>query len=108
MAVRFSSPVVRRGQVPLTQDDLEALEEVVSQPTERQFLVDRDLLPPTGDVTESVVLHALIEVGIKAVRDFRDEAGYALLAADPEYQKHVSNMRNRRALRRRPHHADDA
>jgi hypothetical protein len=50
----------------------------------------------------------LVEVGIKAVREARDAAGYALLAADPEYQKHVSNARSRRALRQRPRHADDA
>ncbi len=108
MAVRFSSPVVRRGQVPLTQEDLEALQEVVSQPTEREFLAAHDLLPAAGDVSESVILHALVEVGIKAVREARDAAGYALLAADPEYQEHVSNTRSRRALRRRPRHADDA
>lgn len=108
MAVRFSSPVVRRGQVPLTREDIEALHEVVSQPTQREFLAGHDLLPATGDVSESVVLHALVEVGIKAVREARDSAGYALLAADPEYQKHVSNARSRRALRRRPRHADDA
>jgi hypothetical protein len=108
MAVRFSSPVVRRGQVPLTQEDLEALQEVVSQPTAREFLAGNDLLPATGDVSESVVLHALVEVGMKAVRQARDAAGYALLAADPEYQKYLSNARSRRALRRRPRHADDA
>jgi hypothetical protein len=108
MAARFSSPVVRRGQVPLTQKDLEALQEVVSQPSEREFLASHDLLPAAGEVSESVVLHALVVVGIKAVRDARDAVGYALLASDPEYQKHVSNTRSRRALRRRPRHADDA
>lgn len=100
--------MVRRGQVPLTQADLEALQEVVSQPSEREFLARHDFLPAAGDVSESVVLHALVEVGIKAVREARDAAGYALLAADPEYQKQVSNARSRRALRRRPRHADDA
>jgi len=108
MAARFSSPVVRRGQVPLTQQDIEALQEVLSHPSEREFLASHDLLPAVGDVSESVVLHALVEVGIKAVRDARDAAGYALLAADPEYQKDVTNTRSRRALRRRPRHADDA
>lgn len=108
MAARFASPVVRRGQVPLTQQDIEALQEVLSQPSEREFLASHNLVPSAGEVSESVVLHALVEVGIKAVRDARDAAGYALLAADPEYQKHVTNIRSRRALRRRPRHADDA
>jgi hypothetical protein len=108
MAARFSSAVVRRGQVPLTQQDIDALQEIVSQPSEREFLAGHDLLPAAGDVSESVVLHALVELGIKTVRDARDAAGYALLAADREYQKHVTNMRGQRALRRRPRHADDA
>lgn len=108
MATRFASPVVRRGQVPLTQDDLDALREVASGETARQVLADKwGLLPPTGEMTESAVLHALLEVGIMSLREARDEIGYAELAADMEYQKHAANIYNNRALRRRPHYADE-
>jgi hypothetical protein len=47
MATRFSSPVVRppypvvrRGQVPLTQEDLDAHSEVANDETERDLLAD--------------------------------------------------------------------
>lgn len=91
----------------MTQEDVDALSEVTSSQTEREFLASLRLVPRVGDLSESVVLHALVEVGIKAVRDAANEVGYALLAADPEYQKQVHNLQSRRALRRRPRHADD-
>lgn len=81
---------------------------MLSHPSEREFPASHDLLPAVGAVSESVVLHPLVEVGIKAVPDARDAAGYPLLAADPEYRKDVTNTRSRRALRRRPRHVDHA
>jgi hypothetical protein len=110
MATRFSAPVVRRGQVPLTQEDVDVLAEVVGSETERGVLADLCLcmVPPTGEIRESVVLHALLEVGIRTFREARDEMGYAQLAQDPEYMKHAANVRNNRALRRRPPYANEA
>jgi hypothetical protein len=99
---------VRRGQVPLTQEDLDVLAEVASDETERGVLADLCLVPPTGELRESVVLHALLEVGIRTLREARDEIGYARLAQDPEYIKHAANVYNNRALRRRPPYADEA
>jgi hypothetical protein len=105
MATRFPSPVVRRGQVPLTQEDVDALAEFTH---ERGLLADLCLVPAAGDLKESTVLHALLEVGIKTLREARDEIGYAQLAADPEYKKYVANLHDNRAFRRRPPYADEA
>jgi hypothetical protein len=108
MATRFPSPVVRRGQVPLTQEVLNALSEVSSGDAERDMLARLHLVPPTGELRESVVLHALLVLGIKTLREARDEIGYAQLAQDPEYTKYAARARENRGLRRRPRHADDA
>lgn len=108
MATRFSSPVVRRGQVPLTQEDLAALAEVTSGGAQREVLAGFGLVPPTGELRESVVLHALLELGLRTVREARDELGYAQLAQEPEYVKYAARARDNRGQRRRPRHADDA
>jgi hypothetical protein len=92
----------------LTQEDVDALAEFTHSATERGLLADLCLVPPAGELKESTVLHALLEVGIKTLREARDEIGYAQLAADPEYQKYVANLRGNRPLRRRPPYADEA
>ena len=108
MATRFASPVVRRAQVPLTGDDLTALEQLCMDDISRGFLAAHQMIPATGEVSEAAFLHAVLQAGIKAVQDSRDELGYALLAKDSEHIKHDYNVRAHRGLRRRPRHADDA
>lgn len=108
MATRFASPVVRRAQVPLTEDDLFALEQLSSESSARQVLASRALVPAEGTISESALLHAILQAGIKAVRDARDEVGYDELAHDSEHLKHDFNVRSHRELRRPPRHAADA
>lgn len=92
----------------MTQEVLNALYEVSSGDAEREILAGWHLVPPTGELRESVVLHALLVLGIKTLRERRDEIGYAKLAQDPEYTEYAALARKNRGLRRRPRHADDA
>ncbi len=104
------APVVRNTSVPLTQDDIYDLENVVTVPSALEIL--ERCAPGSflmADVTESDVLHALVRVGLNAIsRQALNEVGYRRLAEDPEYQKHALTVRNNRHRRRRPRHADDA
>lgn len=108
MATRFASPVVRRAQVPLTEDDVLALEQLSTETSVRDVLVSRALVPADSSISESALLHAILQAGIKALRDARDEIGYEALAHDEEHLKHDFNVRTHRALRRPPRHAVDA
>lgn len=105
-----SSPVVRNTTVPLTEDDIHELQNVVTLPSALEILYRS--APGSflvSNVTESGVLHALVRVGLESVaRQALNEVGYRRLADDPEYQKNTIARRENRHRQRRPRHADDA
>jgi hypothetical protein len=105
MAVRFSSPVIRRAQVPLTREDLDALSQLDSE--EGRCMLAGLAGTPTEKLSESAVLHALLDLGLRRVAEARAEAGYAALAADPDYHAHAEAARAHRDRRRRPAWADE-
>ncbi|MGV0719009.1 hypothetical protein ABQE93_26775 [Mycolicibacterium sp. XJ662] len=115
MAGCSKSPVVRSAEIELTEDDLHAIEDVVSVPAVFKMLalasVDETscAVEQLRHLPEERIVHALMRVGIKTVvQQARNEIGYHQLSNDPDYQKHAHNLQLNRHLRRRPRHADDA
>lgn len=106
MATRMVDPVVRRPSLPLTGKDDADLEVLRTSPAYRRAL---EVLAPSApaaddDVTESVLLHAVFEAGLAAVRRSAEEEGYAQLAADYAYPP---AERRAMARRRPPSWSDD-
>ncbi len=106
MASRLNQTVVRRPSLPLTaadEVDLALLKQ--SRPYQQALarLSSQDL--PEGAVTESVLLHAVFEAGLAAVRHLAQSDGYAQLAAEFAAEE---STRRRLSRRRRPAWADDA
>ncbi|MGH7193504.1 MAG: hypothetical protein ACREJM_08225 [Candidatus Saccharimonadales bacterium] len=105
MATRFNRPTVRRSPLPLTDDDLADLARLRGDGPER-YALDQ-LAPgglPDGKLTESVLLHAVFEAGLRAVREAAEEQGYAELAAG-ETPAEAAEHRN--IVRRRMPAAED-
>ncbi len=99
MARRIPQPVARRVSLPLTEQDERELARLRHDPTYRAVLAslaaaDAEI---TGDITESVLLHTLLRIGLTAVETAAQQAGYDELAAD--YQL---DDRRRVARRRQP------
>lgn len=107
MGTRMMQPVVRRPNLPLTATDQADLETIRHSPAFRRAL--DDLAPsapgPDGDIGESVLLHAVFEAGLLAIRRSAEETGYAALAE--EYAA-ADGEHRRVARRRRPVWADEA
>jgi hypothetical protein len=103
----MTQPVLRRPNLPLTARDQADLEFIRSSPAFRRAL--HELAPsvgaPEGELLESVLLHAVFEAGLEAVRTRAEEAGYAELAVDYVF---AEDQRRRTARRRRPAWADEA
>ena len=73
------STAARRESIPLTEDDLAVLERLLqSSSLERRAL--EELSEEVGD-SKAAVLHALLVVGIDAVRERAREDGYRELLA---------------------------
>jgi hypothetical protein len=82
MATRTSGRIARRATLPLTESDLADLERMKSDRVLRAALdelTSGDL--GSADVTESALIHAIWAIGIRAIRDHAETAGYLDLAA---------------------------
>jgi hypothetical protein len=82
MATRTSGRIARRATLPLTDSDLADLEQMKSDPALRTALdelTSGDI--GSADVTESALVHAIWVIGIRAIRDHCEAAGYLDLAA---------------------------
>lgn len=99
MARRISQPVARRVSLPLTDQDERELARLRDDPAYQVALAGLadDDAQLTGEITESVLLHALLRIGLSAVESAAQQAGYHELAAD--YQL---DDRRRVARRRTP------
>ena len=98
IATRFDQPVVRRPPLPLTAKDERYLARLRSATPEREALarlIDGRL---PADVSEGLLLHALLEVAIRRVREEAEQIGYAELAE----QRAAHAVEDRKAARRRP------
>lgn len=107
MARRMSLPVVRRPSVPLTATDEEELQALRVSPDMRRALGEIAPMHPAleEDVSEGVLLHAVLQAGFAALRVRIESDGYAALAE--EYAT-VSATRRRMSRRRKPGWADEA
>ncbi len=105
MASRMRSPVVSRKTLPLTERDERALALLRSSAEQLDALSRLSgggALTP--DASESVLLHAVLEAGLAAVRAATQDVGYAQMAAqlaDESAERHAD------ARRRRPSWADE-
>ena len=97
--------IVRRPSLPLTERDEQDLASVRNSPEYRTALG----LPTTDDVSqdvsESVLLHAIFEAGLRAIRRQAEEVGYAEIA-----QSYIQEDAQRRTIarRRRPAWAEES
>ena len=107
MARRMSLPVVRRPSVPLTATDEEELQALRVSPDMRRALGEIAPMHPAleEDVSEGVLLHAVLQAGFAALRVRIESDGYAALAE--EYAS-ASDTRRRMSRRRKPGWADEA
>lgn len=107
MATKMSQPVVRRPNLPLTAQDQADLEAIRDSPVFRRALEDLAPSAPSrdDDIGESVLLHAVFEAGLLAIRRSAQEEGYAELA---QGYAAVDQQWRSIARRRRPAWADDA
>lgn len=107
MAARMTEPVVRRPSLPLTALDEAELALLRESDDHRRALAM--LVPggpsPVEQVTEAVLLHAIFEAGLAAVRSRAEDEGYRQLAdgyaADGAARRQMSR-------RRAPRWADEA
>ena len=106
MARRMSHPVVRRPSVPLTASDEDEIRALRLSPDMRRALADIAPAHPAleGDVSEGVLLHALLQAGFSALKSHMASDGYSALAE--EYAT-ASAMRRRMSRRRNPEWADE-
>lgn len=106
MSTRMHTPVVRRPSLPITERDERDLVLLRGSEAHRAVLERMTGQPVTsGDVSESVLLHAVFEAGLIAVRSAIEDAAYAALAAE---QAAEAPERRAQARRRRPTWADEA
>lgn len=104
MATRLQQSVTRRQTLPLTASDERDLDLIRNSPTYRRAFEDvsgNSTLANAGDLTESALLHAVLEVGLAAIRESALEAGYAELA------QHRRPEDRKVQRRRRPSWADE-
>ena len=107
MASRMSQTVVRRPSLPLTaadEADLALLKHTSTYQRALARLSSQDI-PDGTEVTESVLLHAVFEAGLAAVRQLAEAEGYEQLASDSAAE---DATRRRLSRRRRPVWADEA
>lgn len=104
MAMRLNEPAQERKALPLTTRDLEDLDRLRSPGPERAALADLSGSQLEGEVTESVLLHAIFAAGIRVVQEMAEARAYAEAASE----RRAAGEEDRRiARRRRPSWADE-
>lgn len=101
----MSERAVKRPPLPLTERDLADLNKLRGEPPiwdALWYLARQDA--PTGEVTESVVIHAIFTVGLRAIQEAAEAASYA---ADAEGRREEDAERRAIARRRRPDWAEE-
>ena len=96
----LGAAVVRRPSLPLTARDEEDLALLRSGPERRAHLArlsGEDVA--AGDISESALLHAVLQAGLAAIQEAAEEAGYAQLARE---QADGADGRRAEARRRTP------
>jgi len=105
MPTRLRGRAVRRPSLPLTEEDERQLATIREGREYREVLASLSGEEVADqDASEAVLLHAVFEAGLLAVRNAAAAEGYAVIAAE---QKHAAERRAD-ARRRRPPWADEA
>jgi hypothetical protein len=104
MVTRLNQPTERRAALPLTARDVADLAKIREPGPEREALADLAASLPTGDVSESLLVHAVFEVGLRAVREAAEERSYAETAFEQQLN---ANADRPAARRRRPSSTDE-
>ncbi|MDO8730984.1 MAG: hypothetical protein Q7L55_00175 [Actinomycetota bacterium] len=106
MASQIHGRIVRRPSFPLTNRDVDDLQEL--QTSEELRLALEELSPDglrTGKLSESALLHAIWTTGMAAVREKAEMVGYQALAASMTATEIAQNRAW--AQRRAPYWADE-
>lgn len=105
MTTRLRSRAVRRPSLPLTEEDERQLATIREDREYREVLASLSGEEVAGqDVSEAVLLHAVFEAGLLAVRSAAAADGYASIAAE---QRDAAERRAD-ARRRRPSWSHEA
>ncbi len=102
MASRMKQTIVRRPSLPLTasdEADLTLLRNATPYQRALARLSSQDITDGS-EITESVLLHAVFEAGLAAVRQLAEAEGYEQMVADDATRRRLSR-------RRRPSWADE-
>jgi len=91
-----------RKSLPLSSSDVDHLAMLRASAAHREALSDLSGSAVPESSSEAALLHAVWEVGMKAVQDRVEEEGYAQMAEDRD-----TSRRKAVARRRRPPWADD-
>jgi hypothetical protein len=101
--VRRSKPAQERLPLTFTSLELADLDRLRSPGPERSALADFSGVELDGEVTDSVLLHAVFAAGLRVVREMTEARAYAEAALEKGAKEHA----NRKASRRkRPSPAD--
>jgi hypothetical protein len=92
-----------RKSLPLTERDLHDLETLRESAIHREALSQAAHIELADDASEAVLLHAIHEAGMRAVRQQIEEQGYKEIG-----ETMAGNERQRVARRRRPSWADES
>jgi hypothetical protein len=107
MAKRLRGRVVRRPSLPLTEQDERDLEVIRSTPAYLRALLDK-VTPgedvPADGLTESALIHAIFEAGLRTVRDDVQASAYAKWGDE---RARDTAARRQAARRRTPAWADE-
>ena len=94
MASRMSQTVTRRPSLPLTAADEADLALVKQSLPYQRALARLSGLPDGVEITESVLLHAVFQAGLAAVKQLAEADGYERLAvADDAARRQLSRRR---------------
>ncbi len=107
MGTRLRDPIVRRPSLPLTAADEQQLQGLRESPESQaalEQLTGASVADP-AEISEAALLHAIFKAGLRAVRHYAEEAGYAQLA---EQNAADDERRRSEARRREPSWAGEA
>jgi len=105
MARRLHEAAEVRKPLPLTNRDLEDLDRLRAPGPERIALADLSGAQLEGQVTESVLLHAVFAAGMRAVREAAEARAYGEAAVE---RRAAAEEDRKIARRRRPSWAGEA
>jgi hypothetical protein len=105
MGSSLEPAVVRSVLLPITESDEARLELLKSRAELSEALNQLIEVPlPAGPVSESALIHAVIEAGFGAARSLADEIAYAMIAVTPG---ETASQRQAEARRRQPSWVED-